>query len=88
MVNLTQNREKLLRSHRIRKPNLRVLKGTLNSRILQFDRSGARNATKTKQITIIVTRVQVINIGNAGYIRTYRDWETTETSKVGRKQGA
>ena len=69
MLNLFKNRQKLLRFHRIRKPKLRVLKGTFNGRIFQLNRSRTRNAAKTKQISVRVTSVQVINIGNAGHVR-------------------
>ena len=69
MLNLSKNRQKLLRFHGISKPNFRILKGTFNGRIFQLNRSGTRNAAKTKQISVRVTSVQVINIGNAGHVR-------------------
>ena len=75
MINLAKNRQQILGFHRIRKSYLRVFKCTLNSRIFQLNRSGTRNATKTKQISVRVTSVQVINIGNTGYIRKIKSFE-------------
>ena len=69
MLNLSKNRQKLLRCHATSKPNFRVFESAFNGRIFQLNRSGTRNSAKTKQISVRVTSVQIINIGNTGYIR-------------------